>query len=777
MRRVYGLFFFMLILLTANGCSSEGTLHPQSIGLYQAYGHTTSISNGKLTMYWDQRERAFAVASGRRLFLQDGRLPGAGDKVDIVQLADRHGDGQGLQIVSNNGDITVLALYKETPFVIIQRTLAARGETARSVGSISTVQATPTIGLPASQIEVLGCDGLTDAAQARVGHCFLAMADPKTRSGIVAGWTTHDSGSGIVSLQPQDQQVRLSARSEYGRLQIEPQEMVMGETLAIGFFDDVLDGLEQYADLIAKANGVTLKPAPGGYCTWYSNPHGGASDEKAMAELAVFCEKELTRFGFEVMQIDDKWQISSRDFTTYKPDGPYPSGMKHTAEVIRKAGMTAGIWYIPFGWDHTRGLFADHPDWFVKRRDTGQPYEVHWAGTCLDMTHPEARRFLEDVIARMSKEWDYKYMKIDGLWTGLAAKITYPRPEYQPDGLGDAVFHDPSATNLEAYRSGLRLVRQSAGKDVFILGCNIAQNMRTLGASFGLVDGMRVGRDIGARWDHILPCVDMGSRLYFLHSRVWHNDPDCLMLREPLTLDQARAWGSWIALTGQLNLVSEWLPGLPPERLEIVKRTMPNHGLCARPIDLFSSDRPQVWQLTDTSGNTRRDVIGLFNWDDQNSRTVSVAVAELDLPESPRGKYVGFDYWSNLFIPLFTDTLEMEIPAGSCRIIAVRPVLDHPFLLSTRRHITQGIVDVIEETWNPETDCLHGISRVIGNDPYELRVIVPEGRQVKEFITDPKTARQTSMKQEESGVRIFFQTSRNQQIEWNILFQQNRDEP
>ena len=89
------------------------------------------------------------------------------------------------------------------------------------------------------------------------------------------------------------------------------------------------------------------------------------------------------------------------------------------------------------------------------------------------------------------------------------------------------------------------------------------RGVRTGRASTGLVDGMRVGRDIGAKWDHILPSAIMGTRLYFFHGRVWHNDPDCLMVRKPMTLDQARAWGSWIAVSGQLNMVSEWLPRLP----------------------------------------------------------------------------------------------------------------------------------------------------------------------------------------------------------------------
>src|SRR5262249_3043725 len=157
---------------------------------------------------------------------------------------------------------------------------------------------------------------------------------------------------------------------------------------------------------------------------------------------------------------------------------------------IRRLGLTPGIWLIPFGWDPQRLLFQDHQDWFVHHAD-GSLYAVHWAGTCLDMTHPGARELLRETVSRMTREWGYRYLKIDGLWPGMGTDILLPEPAYRDDRLGDAVFHDPAKTNLEAYREGLELVREAAGADVYILGCNIAQNMRTLGASMGRVDGMR----------------------------------------------------------------------------------------------------------------------------------------------------------------------------------------------------------------------------------------------------------------------------------------------
>ncbi|MHC4207865.1 MAG: glycoside hydrolase family 36 protein, partial [Planctomycetota bacterium] len=601
------------------------------------------------------------------------------------------------------------------------------------------------------------------------------MAEPDTRSGVVSGWLTNDRASGVVLSKPAESSVHIEARSEYGNLLIEPGENAAGETFAIGYFDDALRGLEEYADIIAKRYKIKLPEIPSGYCTWYSKPHGGASDEAHMAELAEFCGQELTKFGFDLLQIDDKWQLSRRDFTNYNPNGPYPNGMKPTAGKINEHGMTAGIWFIPTGWDPNRPVFDNHQDWFV-HKDDGSIYTVHWAGSCLDMTHPEACEFLHGVIAQMTRDWGYKYIKIDGLWTGMAVKILYPKPDYREDNLGDAVFHNPAKTNIEAYRDGLKLVRKAAGRDVYILGCNIAQNMRTLGASIGLVNGMRIGRDINADFKKIIPCAEMGSRLYFMHNRLWHNDPDCLMLREPLTLDQARAWGSWIGISGQLNIVSEWLPDLPDERLDIIKRSMPNHGLCARPIDLFESTLAQVWHLTDSTGQQRKDVIALFNWDDKKSETVRVELENLNLPDERSSTYVGFDYWANKFVSPFSGAIERELRPSSCRIISIRPLGDKPILVSTSRHVSQGIVDVTQESWNSRIKEMRGKSKVVAEDPYELRIYAPFSNASWQIGSanvsqaDNQAGVTIESKQDGPEIRVTINSPGNRTVSWKITF-------
>ena len=158
------------------------------------------------------------------------------------------------------------------------------------------------LGKAAEDLRILSCDGLTSAEEDRINYTFLAVAEPESRSGVVAGWLTNDRASGIVLSKSNQTSVIIEGRSEYGNLLIEPGGKADGETFAVGYFDDALAGLEEYARAIAKQYKIKLPELPGGYCTWYSKPHGGASDEEHMAELAEFCGKELTKYGFNLLR-------------------------------------------------------------------------------------------------------------------------------------------------------------------------------------------------------------------------------------------------------------------------------------------------------------------------------------------------------------------------------------------------------------------------------------------------------------------------------------------
>lgn len=725
------------------------------------------ITNGIVSVAYDPANGTFTASHGDKPFLHRATfgdfLAAQEAKVEMAEA----GDTKQLTFVHPSGRIAMLMVRGQQPFVLLKTTIKNATTEPLTLNEVCLIRTSVDVDLPATDLRLLSYDGLAPGNRPRTSYLFLAAANPITQSGVVCGWLTHERASGIVRSTVESDTLRLEALSQYGRLQIPAGDTAVGETLALGWFDDASTGLEQYADELARLHAIKIRPVPSGYTTWY---HSGASDEKRMQELAKWCAEHLKPYGLDVLQIDDGWQRARRDFSDHNPAGPYPHGMKATAEMIAGQGFHAGLWLTPFGWDHRQPRFAEHQDWFVHRED-GSVYEVTWGGTALDISHLAVRNFLYRAFQRMSTGWGYQFFKLDALWAGLPAKLLYPDPHYRPDNLGDAVFHDPNVTNVEAYRLGLKTVREGAGPEAYLLGCTVAQNMRTLGASIGLVDGMRMGIDSGRKWSGIVDNVKVATSTYFLHGRVWHNDPDAVYLDESLSLDQVRAWASWVAVSGQLYMVSSWLPGVPAERLEVVRRTIGNHNRLARPMDLWHSFPAEVWQVCDLP--SKRHVLALFNWG-TTEKTVIVDLARLKPDGSASDRYVGFNFWENEPIEPIAGALGAKLQPTSCHVIALRPVRDRPQVVSTSRHVTQGLLDLVAENWDPTNDSLVGVCRVVGGEPYELRIAAPsadiKADQVGISPADEEAGVTATGKQDGPWVRVTFQSPESRDVSWQITF-------
>jgi hypothetical protein len=245
---------------------------------------------------------------------------------------------------------------------------------------------------------------------------------------------------------------------------------------------------------------------------------------------------------------------------------------------------------------------------------------------------------------------------------------------------------------------------------------------------------MRIGPDNGANWSSLKRGPWHGANRYFFNGRVWWNDPDPVYVKDSMPLEHAKLIATWVSISGQLFVFSDWLPNLSEERLDILRRTMRPHGLTsARPVDLFNEDLAKIWHLSNESG---RDIVAFYNWDEKNTMKIEITPQWIGLPVAE--EYVAFDYWGNKFCGSFGKTLSVEVPAGSCLVLAVQAVKDHPVLLSTSQHVTQGIVDVKEISWNADTKVLSGMSKVIANDPYELRIYDPVKKEVLRKMFEPK---------------------------------------
>lgn len=683
------------------------------------------------------------------------------------------GKGAAIEVQHGNGNRETLALFDSLPFVTCEANYSNKRHENLVLNKVPAVSVRLDLGKKQNELTTLGTAGLLPAANNPGSYSFLAVADPQTRSGVVAGWIGHDRASGIIFSPVKENAIFIEARSDYGKLLIKPGTSAKGELFALGYFEDARLGLEQYGDALGKFYGVKLNPNRPGHCTWYMEKHGTTSTTEAdLVALAEAAAKNLKPFGFDFMQIDDGWQQGAkvngpaRSFMGHLPDR-YPSGMKATAEKISALGLRPGIWFIPFAGTRQDQIFKEHPEWFVKD-GKGEPYLAKWGGDCLDMTHPGARDYLKGLVHRIVHEWGYKFLKLDGFWTGSGTPLTYVNRGYLEDNMGDATFSNPEKTNVEALRDGAKLLRQAAGADSFLLGCCISQNLRSLAGSIGLVDAMRVGPDTGSGeigWSD-------ATRLWFLHGRVWWNDPDCVSVRSSILLNQARLNASFPGFTGQHFLNSDWLPDLPEERLEVIRRCIPGHTLPARPVDIFNTGAPSIWHLSDSKNGVRRDAVALFNWSAQ-SANITATAERIGLPTAET--YVGFDFWAKKFVPPFKGNVGGMMPGKSTRILSIRPASNVPQLISTSRHLLQGITDLEDEKW--EGSSLSAASKLVANDPYEIRVVVPTGSaswKITEATLSQEDAAagvKVEFKQDGPRIRATVQSPESRTVRWSLGFE------
>lgn len=680
------------------------------------------------------------------------------------------GAGQAFVLMDGKNEQARIMLYQDLPFVLFQFTIRSEQHKNEIINRIETAKFNLSFINSLNLIKTFGTGGLLAPEKNSGSYAWQSIIDPESKNGVVSGWLTHDRASGVFFTNVDKNDISLIARSDYGYLKLAPHQATKSEILMLGWFDDARIGLENWAEAVAKQYRIKLPALPSGYCTWYSDKHGGSSDEKNLIDLAEVAAKKLISHDFQFVQIDDGWQAGdskgngpNKNFTAHRTGGPFSSGMRKTAETLKSFGLMPGIWFMPFAGTYNDPWFEFHQDWFVKN-ENGEIYDTDWGGSSLDLTHPEVKNYLRSMVTRFSNEWGYRYFKMDGLYTGLAAQQNYINSGYKEDHFGDARFYNPEKTNVEAYRDGLKLIRSAVGKDVFLLGCTVTQNMRSYAASFGLLDAMRIGPDNNSSWKEWLGASPVyGSRHYFLNGRIWYNDPDASYVRSTLSLNEARTVASWTAITGQLITNSDWIPDLPAERIEILKRTMPAHHAIARPVDLFENNLPRVW----TVHSSNRDLVGFFNWDDKNLNE-NILLNKLRLNHDKT--YVGFDYWQNEFISPFQEKLQVNLKSHESKIIAIRELLKRPFVLSTNRHVTQGIIDILSESWDEKTKTLQGESQVIGGDIYELRVVVPDKWKLTQPIVTNDSVIITASPKEGMLQRIQIESPISQKVNWSLKF-------
>ena len=493
---------------------------------------------------------------------------------------------------------------------------------------------------------------------------------------------------------------------------------------------------------------------PSGLCTWYY--YYQDINENEVRANARWIADNLKEYGAKYVQVDDGWQgetaegrHGSRDWTTI--DKAFPSGMASLASYVKSLGLTPGIWLAPHG-QSNETVVKSHPGVFLFKPD-GTSASESWEGKFLvDPSVPETHAYLKALFNKLT-DWGYEYFKIDG----------------QPVVVGEykraAQFMKNKGDPETLYRKTLETIRGAIGPKRFLLGC-----WGTPLEGVGFMDGCRTGGDVVLGWGGFQTALRATLRWYFTHNIVWYADPDTMLLRTPLTIDQARVWASLQGLTGQALMSSDRLMDLSEERIELMRRVYP--AVDIRPLDLFPSARnKRVWDLKIRHLGRRYDVVGVFNFGETEPEQTRLDWKDLGL--AGRGPVHVFDFWNREYLGAWEAGLALTLAPTSCRVLTLLPASDRIQLISTSRHITQGWVDLQSLNSSPDGTSFTGKSRIIKADPYELHFVFPRG---KYFGLKTATARDSSgpldvkIFNHQGWATVRIDSPRTAEAEWQVAF-------
>jgi alpha-galactosidase len=606
-----------------------------------------------------------------------------------------------------------------------------------------------------------------DLSQARAleagenkSHFFSVLSNIKTRYALTLGFATMaDQFCEIIMHGREDEASRLARIAAVSRgdgVIVPKNQSLASEELVVLVGKDGLSDLTQYADTVKRTmNAISWENVPTGWCSWYY--YFTLIDEDEMESNTKLLAE---RFGREIewIQLDDGYQRSIGD---WKPNDKFQRGLGALVDIIRKSGYRTGIWTAPFIASQHSMVFKENPEWFVKGDDdkpvvAGQ--NPLWLGDyyALDLTNSKVISYLEKTFKRLRAN-GYEYFKIDFLY----------------DAAVEGQRQDPFMTRAQAIRNGVEAIRKAVG-DSFILGCGAP-----LGPCIGIVNGMRIGADIGPVWWYESEDDEGGLGMYpaavntitraFMHDRWWKNDPDCLMLRHEdtnITLEELRLWMTAIALSGGMLLISDRVEELSEDRLHMLDKLLPVYSRSAISLDSLIETNPQLFALPIETPMGRWALVGVFNLG-ESKINVRFTLSEVGLDD--RIPHHLFEFWTEQYEGLIEKKVRItNLTPHTAKLYAIRPEVEVPSVLSTSMHFTQGAVEIQDQSWSNENSQLEvTVSRdtkkeesvflvyssqwkpevgYVDDEEVKLHIVAPEVIAVKEKFRRGQTIRVTFSK-------------------------------
>ncbi len=635
--------------------------------------------------------------------------------VRSVELRDGLGPATGLEVTSKRDGLRVVQRARLVPgqsSVLFTTSVSNDRETAVDLAGISILAAEQvTMGASSSDEPVVyvdsGGQGGTHIAalgtgQRAAGIC--AVYNPGSRLSLVGAFVSFEHDNQVL-VSPVEGGLSLTARTTTALTLQSGDEHALDPVL-IDCRPSQYEALEEYATVV---NRVVRPPIPDempmGWVSWYS--YRLAMTEEIVLANADVVARHFQKYGVNMIHPDHGWQHSDICGHWINNDR-FPNGMKWLSNRLSEMDMTLGLWVAPSTVSEFAPLFSERPEALMQDA-SGKPLVIgekwpwppHGKTYNVDPLTPQGEQYLRD-FGKLMRSYGIVYVKTDfiGGWGGA-----------------------------KRLRRGMSILREALGPDITIRPCSTALNTQ-----LGICNEIGIARDIGnatGQWEHMgTTTLELGLK-WFMHGKFWHNNPDVLMVGDRnQTAGEARGRATLLALTGGAVFLGDNMPELEqqPDRLAMIHLVLPSSGRPARPIDLFRVGEPgraypRLWHLQARPKWGKWDVLGVFNW---SPEPLQETISRRDL-ELGQGDHLVFDFWAGKLLGRLGRQLKVDVAPGDVACLRIMPAPQHPAVLSTDMHITQGLVDLENVRWDGRKRELSGTAVRAPGEQGAVYVYVPEG--------------------------------------------------
>jgi hypothetical protein len=551
--------------------------------------------------------------------------------------------------------------------------------------------------------------------------------------------------------------IELCAYCDFEGHSLAENKSVRSEKLMVLFSRDPQQTLTTWADAVAATYQPRIWPKiPVGWLGW-SWVDGFAMErcEDVVRRNASAIRRRLTGFDVEYIwvSLSNLKDVLPGNWLQWNTAN-YPTPPDRLVEDLRQQGFKLGLWMGAF-WMCT---LAD-PQQLEEMKDAlllkdgkpmmaGQRWDYGVGATLppeqqpdmyiLDPTHPKTRAFLRKVLETYYR-WGVRYYMIDFLYA-----ISGSTPGAF---LYDNCHQQDLITGPEVYRAGLKLIREAAGTDTYLL-TSTGPTMQNI----GLVDACRTGSDYGegrplqpgsefypgtfiinqaSHWTSHRVATDTLATTGFMHRKLFLADTGNVMtVDKPCPLGDAQITATIFGINGGPMMLGDDIDRMTDERLRLVKQCLPRMPEAAYALDLFECiepDHPKLFHLPIRCSWENWDLVALFNYSDVPREAV-VDLKRLGL--DPAADYVAWDFWNERFDGVCKATLRMTAAPQSVKLVRLSRQRPHPWLMATDMHVRQGQAEIEDCQWDASTMTLKVRARRPAGERGNVFLLVPPGMRV-----------------------------------------------